>query len=108
VSNRCTDRLGIVVVILAAFTVWFDEPGGNDPDFAAQLLEFTGPVVRAAAGFEANQTRKALYDEGQSFIPAQCFPQDDLAALVCSYQAETCLRQIDTYRCNIHVVFSYP
>ena len=73
----------------------------------AQLVELTGPVVLAAAGFEANQTRRALRDEGQLFIPAQWFPQDDLTVLVCSYQAETCLCQIDTYRCAIHADFSY-
>jgi hypothetical protein len=106
-SNRFTDRLGVVVVILAVFAVRFDDPGGNDPGLVAQLVELTGSVVRAVAGFEASQTRRALRDEGQLFISAQWFPQDDLTVLVCSYQAETCLRQIDTYHCTIHADFSY-
>lgn len=61
--NRFTHGFGIVVVILAAFTVWFDELDCDNPHVVAELFELTSPVVSTAAGLEADQTGRALGHE---------------------------------------------
>ena len=58
----------IVLAALAAHAVGGDELGGHQFDGVAVLPEQPCPVVRAGAGFHADQARRQLRDQRQQLL----------------------------------------
>src|ERR1700693_3686742 len=57
---RLTDRLGVIRIVLVAFPVGLYKTRIHKSYSMTELLELARPVVCAAAGFHAHQTRRQI------------------------------------------------
>jgi hypothetical protein len=94
---------GVVLAALAAHAIRGDEFGGDQLDGVAVLAELTGPVMRAGAGFHADQTRGQLRNERQQFGTRNLRPDEcGLAVMINPVYGKHVLGEIDSYRDNAH------
>jgi hypothetical protein len=70
---RLTDRLGIGGIVLVRFHIGLDELRGHQSHRMSKTLEFSGPVMRTAAGFHTNQARRQLREEARHLVALSCF-----------------------------------
>lgn len=86
------DGFRIGCVVLVRLDVGFDKLGGHQLDPVPEPLPFAGPVVSAAAGFHADQTRWQVSEESRNLLAPESFLQCSLAVLVDAVNLERVLR----------------
>jgi len=96
------NRLGVRRVVLVRLHVRLHELRGHQPDRVPQLAELLGPVMRAAAGFHADQARRQVGEERQQLRPFDLFLQGRLAPFIDAMHLENAFCQIDPNCCNVH------
>lgn len=100
------DGGGVRRVVLAAptrHTVRGDEFGGDQLYRVPVLTEQSCPVVRAGAGFHADQAGGNLRDKRQQFHPRYLRPdQHGFAVIIYPVYGKHVLCEIDSYRDNAH------
>ena len=84
----------------APFTVLFDVLGRHLFDGMAELREFARPVVRRAAGFHADQTRRLLGEEIQHLTAPQLTLHQRVASGIDAVDLKHGLGQIQPARSN--------
>ena len=89
------DGFCIGCVVFIGFDVGFDELGSYEFDGVAQALELASPVVGAAAGFHADQTRGQVHKERGHLVTLQLLLKNGLAVRVDAVELEDVLCQID-------------
>ena len=72
---RFADRLRIGLVGLAALDVALHVAGLHEPDIMPELEQLARPVVRAGAGFQADEARRLALEEFQHLAAAQLTAQ---------------------------------
>ena len=94
---------GVVLAALAAHAVRRDELGGDQLDGVAVLTELPGPVMRAGAGFHADQAGGQLRNERQQFRTRKLRPDEcGLAVIIHPVHGKHVLCEIDSNRDNAH------
>jgi hypothetical protein len=68
----------------------------------AEARERTAPMVRARAGFHANDAGRQIRKEYRHRSTAQLFAQNRFASFINSMELENVFGQIDSNRCNLH------
>ena len=80
--GRLTDRLRVVTVVLAAFDIGFDVLGRDKSHLMAERGQFAGPIVRPAAGFQGDDGRRELPEEGDHLCAAEVDAQQRTVLLI--------------------------
>ena len=62
-SYRFADRFGVVAVVLRALAIRSHKARHHDPDAVTVDLKLAPPLVRATAGFHADQARRQSRDQ---------------------------------------------
>jgi hypothetical protein len=61
--HRFADRLGISRVVLVGLHIWLDELRRNQAHVVSKALQLARPMMRAAAGFHADQAPWQIREE---------------------------------------------
>ena len=94
---------GVVLAALAGQAVGADELRRHQLDGMAMLAELPRPVVRAGAGFHADQARRQLDDQLQQFVARNFrLDQHGLAVIINAMHGKNVLGQIDANGDNAH------
>ena len=94
---------GVVLAALAAHAVGGDELGRHQLDGVAVLAEQSRPVVRAGAGFHADEAGRQLGDQRQQMLPRYFgLDQRRLAVIINAMHGKDVLGQIDSNSDNAH------
>src|SRR5215471_13237842 len=93
--HRFRDRLGVTHIILVRLDKGLDELGCQELDCVAMLAEAPSPVMRPAAGFQADEYWRQLRYKGHQVMPRQALAQDDLAPLIHSHRVKHALCNVD-------------
>jgi hypothetical protein len=78
-GDRFADCLGISGIVLVSFDVGLHVGRRHQPHSVAERLELARPMMRRGAGFDTNQTRRQLLEEGQHVAALELATQDDIA-----------------------------
>src|ERR1700732_2189364 len=70
-SDRLADCVGIVAVILLAFTIWRDEVWAHQPRRVAELLDLARPVMSASTSLHTDQTWFQSRQERQQLLAGE-------------------------------------
>jgi hypothetical protein len=71
-----TDRLSVVAVIFGSFDVGFDILRRDEVHRVAERNQFAGPVMRAAAGFQGDFSRRKFLEERDHLSAAEIGSQN--------------------------------
>jgi hypothetical protein len=77
--DRLADRLGVGSVVLLPLDVGLHVGGRHQPYGMADRLELARPMMRRCAGFNTNEARLKLLEEGQNVAPLQLATDDHVA-----------------------------
>src|SRR5271168_2410502 len=72
----------------------------HQPNGVAERLEFARPMMRRRAGFDADQARRQLLEEGQYIATLELTTQDDIALRIDAVNLKYRLRDVETHRRN--------
>ena len=78
-AHGFTDGLRIVGVVLPTAAVGRDKLRRHQARVMTEFAQFSRPVVRAGAGFDADQARRQLGEKCQHLPARQALPEYDLA-----------------------------
>ena len=70
-GDRFADGLGVSGIILLSLDVWLHIGRRHQAHGMPERLEFTRPMMRRGAGFDANQARRQLLEECQDVTTLQ-------------------------------------
>ena len=93
---------GVVLAALAAHAVGRDELGRHQPDGVAVVPEQPRPVVRAGAGFHADQAGRQLGDQRQLVARHLGLDQRGFARFINAMHGKDVLGEIDSNSDNAH------
>ncbi|AKH19514.1 hypothetical protein AAY24_03150 [Sedimenticola thiotaurini] len=101
-SNRFTDGLGIVVVVLVCFYVRLYMLGTHLAELMAKRFELTRPIAGTTTGLYTNSTAWQSREERTKLFAVQSLFQDSMAMLIYSMHLKYILGEIDDDSLNIH------
>jgi len=93
--HRLGSGLRIAVVVLVPLEERLHVLSRDQPDIMAESLELAADVMRAGAGFHADQTGWNIGQAVGELSPGELDPQHDSAALILADEMEAVLAQID-------------
>src|SRR5271167_4617171 len=95
-GDRFTDRLGVSGIVLMPFYIGLYVGRRHQANGVAERLEFARPMMRRGAGFDADQARRHLLEEGQYIATLELTTQDDIALRVDAVDLKNRLRDVET------------
>jgi hypothetical protein len=101
--HRLAARLGVGRIVLVALDVGLDVLRRHQPCVVAEDPEFARPVVRAAAGLEADPAARQVGEQGQHFGARQPLAQPHPALRIDAVHLEHVLRNVQPDRGNLHL-----
>src|SRR5476649_238728 len=100
-ADRLADRRRVGGVVLVAPDIGFDIARRDQTDRVAEPGEFACPVVRAGAGFHADQARRQLAEPVEHLAATQRAPQHHLFLSIDAVHLEDGLRQVKAKSANL-------
>ena len=105
--DRLADGLRIGRVVLVALHIGLDVGRRHQPDFMAQGDKLPCPVMRRRTSLHADHTRRDPFEQHQQLVTTHLAAKHRPAFIVDAVNLENILRNIQTYRGNLHVDGSF-
>ena len=102
-ADGFADRLRIGAVVLVGLHVRLHELRRDELHGVTEGLQLARPVVRAAAGFHADEAGREVREEQRELGAFELFLQRRLTALIDAVHLEDVFSQVDANGYNIHV-----
>jgi hypothetical protein len=101
--NRLADRFGIGRIVLAPLDVSLHAVRRHQTHLVPQRRNLATPVMGCGTSLDPDQTRAKLLKKSHKLTPSQTPANNHLAYCTNTVNLENTLRDIQTYRANVHL-----